>query len=222
MAAPMRTSTEAAQRLMLAAWFSPAFPVGAFAYSHGLETAVAHGAVHDRASLQDWVATALGQGAGRADAILLAAAWRAPHDPEIADLAAALNPSRERRLETLAQGSAFAATVAAAWPAPGLGAAPAAYPVAAGRAAAAHQLPLGPVLLHYLQAWSANLVGAGLRLIPLGQTDGQRVTAALSPLCAAVAAEAEGATLDDLGGCALGCDVASMRHETLEPRLFRT
>jgi urease accessory protein len=215
-------STEAAQRLMLAAWFSPAFPVGAFAYSHGLETAVADGVVTDRASLQDWVATALAQGAGRADAILLAAAWRAPRDGDVAALAAALNPSRERRLETMAQGAAFAATAAAAWPAPGLDGAPAAYPVAVGRAAAAHGLPLGPVLLHYLQAWSANLVGAGVRLIPLGQTDGQRVTAALAPLCAAVAAVAAEATLDELGGCALGCDVASMRHETMETRLFRT
>ena len=218
----MRMSTDAAQRLMLAAWFSPAYPVGAFAYSHGLETAVADGLVTDRASLQDWVATALVHGAGRADAILLAAARRAPDDADVAALALALNPSRERRLETLAQGSAFAATTAAAWPAPGLEGAPAAYPVAVGRAAAAHGLPLGPVLLHYLQGWSANLVGAGVRLIPLGQTDGQRVTAALAPLCATVAAEAEVATLDDLGGCALGCDVASMRHETLEPRLFRT
>lgn len=213
---------DAGQRARLAAWFSPGYPVGGFAYSHGLETLVAEGAVHDPDTLRDWIGTILGQGAGRSDAILLAHAWRAPDDPAPADLAAALQPSAERRLESRAQGAAFAAVTAAAWPASGLDGAAQAYPVAVGRAAAAHGLPLGAVLHHYLQAMAANLVSAGIRLIPIGQTDGQRVLAALIDTIAAVAAEAEAATEFDIGGFVLRADIASMRHETLHTRLFRS
>jgi urease accessory protein len=216
------TTAETEAAAVLAAWFSPGYPVGAFAYSHGLEWAIGAGDVRDRATLVDWVATVLAHGAARSDAILLAAAFRDPEDAAVAALATALQPSAERRRETLAQGAAFAAVTAAAWPAPGLSPEPAPYPVAVGRAARAHGLPLGPTLAFFLQAFAAALVSAAVRLVPLGHTDGQRALAALVPLCAAVAAEAEAAGLDDLGGCALRSDLASLRHETQEPRLFRS
>jgi urease accessory protein len=164
----------------------------------------------------------LRHGAGRSDAILLNCAHRDPADDEIAALAAALQPSAERRLEAGQQGAAFASATAAAWPAPGLEGAPAPYPVAVGRAAAAHGIGAFDAALYYLHAFAANIVSAGIRLIPIGQTDGQKALAALEPVCRAVAEEAEGATLDDLGAAALCADLASMRHETQHTRLFRS
>lgn len=128
-------------------------------------------------------------------------------------------PTAERLLEAEAQGAAFAGTTAAAWGGSG-DAAP--YPVAVGRAAAEHGVPLGETLALYLQAFAANIVSAGVRLIPLGQTDGQKAIAGLEPVVAGVAGETESAGLEGLGGCALLADIASMRHETQYTRLFRT
>lgn len=203
----------------LAAWFSPAYPVGAFAYSHGLEWAIEAGDVADGASLEAWIRDCLAHGAGRNDAILLAHAWRAPQDESLAELADALSPTKERLLETTAQGTAFASTTAAAW---GPEQTPAPYPIAVGRAAAAHDAPLELTLVHFLQAFAAMLVSAGVRLVPLGQTEGQQIQATLMPLCQQLAREAMDAGLDDLGGCAFRADIASMRHETQSTRLFRS
>lgn len=205
--------------LKLASWLSPSFPVGAFTYSHGLETAIADGAVHDPASLQHWITDVLEHGAGRTDAIFLAHAYRAPEDAEIAELAFALAPSAERLLETEAQGAAFAETTAAAW---GGAAAPVAYPIAVGRAAATHEIPLLQTVEFFLHAFASNLISAAVRLVPLGQTDGQRVLAALTPIFEVVATDAMASDLDDIGGCAIASDIASMRHETLSVRLFRS
>jgi len=206
----------------LTAWLSPAYPVGAYTYSHGIERAVEDGAVRDRGTLQSWIEDILRHGAGRTDAILLAHAWREPADEGVAELAAALQPSAERALETNQQGAAFASTTEAAWPAEGLNAAAAPYPVAVGRAARAHDAPLAEAATLYLHAFAANLVSAGVRLIPLGQTDGQRIIAALSPICEAVAAEAIEAPLDAIGGASMLSDIASMRHETQKTRLYRS
>ena len=144
----------------------------------------------------------------------------------MADLAAAFVPSAERRLETLAQGAAFLAAVEAVWPHPaieGLAArAEVAYPVAVGACAAAHGLPLAATAQAFMQAFAANLVSAGVRLIPLGQTDGLRVVARLEPLIPRVVADALAAGLDDVGGAAVAADIASMRHETQYTRLFRS
>ena len=214
----------------LLAWLSPSYPVGAFSYSHGLEWAVETGDVRTAEDLRTWVGDILAHGGGRQDAILLAAAWRARRGgdgtglAEVSELAGALSPTRERRLETLAQGTAFRLATQAAWPAgaPDEAAGQVAYPVAVGVAAADHQVPLDAALVAYLHAFAANIVSAGVRLVPLGQTDGQRIVAALEPAVRAAAEEARAATLDDLGGCALLADIASMRHETQYTRLFRT
>lgn len=198
--------------------FSPAFPVGGFAYSHGLETLVQAGAIADAAALQGWLVTVLEHGAGWSDAVLMAQAFHGDPVP-LAELALALAPSSERRQETLLQGAAFARTVRDVWQVdlPELP-----YPVAAGRAAALLDLPQEPAIAVYLQAFVANLVGAGMRLIPLGQTEGQGVVHALSPLCRDLAARAMHADLADLGGFAPLVDIASMRHETLYSRVFRS
>ncbi len=213
----------------LMAWLSPSFPVGAFSHSHGLEWVVETGEVADAATLRDGVTQILRFGAGRQDAILLAETWKAmtagddDRLREIAELAAALSPSKERAVETLSQGRAFALAADAAWSlGGGLPRAELAYPVAVGIAAARHGIPLGATLVAYLHAFAANIVSAGIRLIPLGQTDGQRVTAALEPVVSEVGIQAEAAGLDDLGGCVLLADIASMRHETQYTRLFRT
>ncbi|MGC9417427.1 MAG: urease accessory protein UreF [Rhodovulum sp.] len=211
-----------AQVLKLAQWLSPAYPVGAFSYSHGLEWAVAAGEVADAAALQDWLADVLAHGTGRADAIFLAAAFNAPGAEALAGidaLARAFQPSAERLLETTAQGAAFAKITADVWPAdlPAL-----TYPVALGRAARLHDLPLVLTARMYLHAFASNLVSAAIRLIPIGQTDGQRVLTALTPLCETVAEAATAETPDDLSSTAFLADIASMHHETQYSRLFRT
>jgi len=215
--------TEARYRLMT--WLSPAYPVGGFSYSHGLEYAVEAGLVTDRASLADWIEDCLRHGAGRSDAIIAAHAWRADDAAmraELAELAQALQPAKERLLESEAQGAAFQLVTAAVWPASEIDAAPLPYPVAVGVAARAHDVPLDEMLPAFLWAFAANLVSAAVRLVPLGQTDGQRVQAALMPVVLAVARDAASASLDEIGGCAFRAEIAAMRHETQHVRLFRS
>ena len=217
----------------LMTWLSPAFPVGGFSYSHGLEWMVETGQVRDAATLGDWIEDILVHGAGHTDAIFLAEAWRAVSVSdavaltEVAELAAAFTPSAERRLETLAQGAAFLTATRAVWPHPALdllgnASAEVAYPVAVGACTAAHGLALAPSAQAFVQAFAANVVSAGVRLIPLGQTDGLRVIARLEPLIPQIVASAMGATLDDIGGICVLADIASMRHETQYTRLFRS
>ncbi|WP_081536136.1 urease accessory protein UreF [Rhodovulum sp. P5] len=213
--------TPDAQVLKLAQWLSPAYPVGAFTYSHGLEWAVEAGQLRDAAALQDWLADVLEHGSGRCDVIFLAAAYRA--DPAalagIDAEARAFQPSAERLLETTGQGAAFAQITAEVWgdDLPGF-----TYPVALGRAARLQDVPLALTAKMYLHAFTSNLVSAGIRLIPIGQTDGQRVLTALTPLCESIAERAIGQGLDDLASSAFMADICSMKHETQYSRLFRS
>ena len=215
--------------LPLFAWLSPAFPVGAFAYSHGLEAAVESGDISDDATCAAWIDDLVAAGSIRADCVLLAAAWAAADPRPVNALALALAPSQERRLETSAQGTAFLVAVAAAWPAPAietfvseLKEGDAAYPVAVGVAAAAHDLPLRDTLAAFALAAVSNLVSAVLRLGPIGQSDAQAIIAACCPALEKLAAWAETSTLTDLGTATWRADIASMRHETQYSRLFRS
>lgn len=223
----------ALSRLMT--WLSPSFPVGAFTYSHGLEWAVEEGTVTSAATLTAWLSDILRHGAGRSDAILLVTAFQAAAEgrandlQEVAELAYALQPSKERRLESGAQGRAFATAIADTWGAPSLADLagrlapdPVAYPVALAVAAADHRLSLAETVEAYLTAFAANLVSAAVRAVPLGQTEGQRTIRDLAPIVSAVAAEALIASLDDIGGASLRADIASMAHETQYTRLFRS
>jgi urease accessory protein len=224
--------TASLYRLM--AWLSPAYPVGAFSYSGGLEWAVEAGDITDAASLLRWVAVMIGEGGGFCDAVFLVHAHRAVvvgNDKalaEVAELAAAFTPSRERFLETTAQGRAFFQTTRAAWGCAALDRlaaawdGPLAYPIAVAVASAGHDIALAPALAAFLQAVASNLASAGLRLVPLGQTDGQRVLAGLEPVIAACAQKALACPLDEVGGAAFRADIASMRHETQYTRLFRS
>ncbi len=214
--------TDSAALLTLAQWLSPAFPVGAFSYSHGLERAVEAGDVTDVPGFQDWLGCVLTEGAGRNDAILLVSAYGAPDQRtvrEIDTLARALAPSRERLKETTLQGAAFARTASDIWP---LHLSDLTYPVAVGVGARALDLLLADTLLMYLHGLASNLTSAAIRLVPLGQTAGQATLAAMAPRCSDLAAQAQTQTLDDLGACAFMADIASMKHETQYSRLFQS
>ena len=198
------------QSLPLMIWLSPSFPVGAFAFSHGLEWAVEAGDVHDRASVCVWLEDLLQHGSGRSDSVSVALAYKAAQSgdmtllSDLAELVAASQPSSERRLEALMQGQELA------------------YSIAFGLASACHDVPLSAVLRAYALAFVSNLVSAAIRLGPLGQTDGQRVLSSMLPHIEETARFAEQAGLHDLGGAAFYSDISSMRHETQYTRLFRS
>jgi urease accessory protein len=224
---------EGAALYRLLTWLSPAFPVGAFSYSTGIEWAVEAGDVTDAATLQDWLSSML-DGSGFCDGVFLVHAHHAASRGgdaalrEVAELAAAFAPSRERHLETTAQGRAFIEIARTAWNCDGLerliaicsGAI--AYPVAVGIVSAAHGIPLAATMHGFFHALASNWISAGARLIPLGQTDSQRVLSALEPAVVSTGKRALRAALDDLGGATFRADLAGMRHEMQYTRLFRS
>jgi urease accessory protein len=231
---PMSKS-EAAALYRLMTWLSPSFPVGAFSYSSGIEWAVEAGDIRDPSSLDQWLGSMLAVGPGFCDGVFLAQTHRAASSDdesalsEIAELAGAFVPSRERHLETAAQGKAFIEIVRAAWNSASLdrlvaccGSSVIVYPVAVGIVSATHGIPLEPTILAFLHAVTSNWISAAARLVPLGQTDSQRVLARLEPAVAKTASRALKASLEDLGSATFRADLASMRHETQYTRLFRS
>ena len=211
----------------LLTWLSPAFPVGAFAWSAGLEAAIVARTVHDRATTQQWVEGVLTHGSLRTDAILLTHAHRAATDPaqlqDLADLCLALTPARERHDETTITGASFA-TAAKAWPTPVLANLPdpCPYPIAVGAIAAGHGIDLEATLLGYLTATVHGQVSVAVRLVPIGQSDGLTILAGLEPAIASMATLCQHAALDDIGAVAYAADIAQMSHETLTTRIFRS
>ncbi len=230
----VREATPSRFPLELQLWLSPSFPVGSFAYSHGLEWAVGGGRMHDRASAAAWLADLVAHGAPRNDAVILAHAWRAAevaqHDDivEINDLALAMAGSRERHLETAMQGNAFMATVIAAWADEAIAGVRSAivgdvaYPVAVGLAAGVRGIEMRPTICAFAAAQMQTLASALVRLAAIGQTDAQMVLAALTPALSSLADEAPSITLGELGGAAFMSDIAALAHETQETRLFRS
>lgn len=239
------TGVSAAALYRLMAFLSPAFPVGAYTYSHGLEQVIEDGQVTDAASLRDWLTDILRFGAGRGDAILVAETMQAAGDGdinqvrELIDLALALQPSKERHLETSAQGTAFVSAILKGW-APDADR-PAAsiftaltdpesvdtprvwpYPVAVGLTVAAWDIPPALAVTGFLHAFAANVISVAVRAVPLGQSEGQRVLASLEPVIADLVAVALVGSLDDLGTSSFLADIASMAHETQYSRLFRS
>jgi urease accessory protein len=233
----MATELGAAALYRLMAWLSPGFPVGGYSYSHGIEYAVEAGLVTDGPALEAWIGEILCRGAGLIDAGLLAAAFRAAQAEDhgalvaVAERAQAWRSTAETALESEAQGAAFLAAVAAGWPDPGRDAAVAglreagiapAYAVAVGLAGACAKLPAEALARAHLQAFAASLVSAGVKLVPLGQSEGVRITAALEPAVERAAALAQGTDLEDLGTSAWMTEWTSMRHERQYTRLFRS
>jgi urease accessory protein len=229
---PYALDPRALYRLMT--WLSPAYPIGAFSYSGGIEWSVEAGDIRDAATLQSWLTVMIADGGGYCDGVFFAHAYRAAaHGDDaalraVAELAAAFAPSKERHLETTAQGRAFLDTTRAAWPSRALDRLAAladgalALPVAVAVACAGHGIALPPAIHCYVHAIAANLISGGVRLIPLGQSDGQRVLAALEPVVAETAERALVTALDEVGGAAMRADLASMHHETQYTRLFRS
>ena len=207
-----------AARLSLLQWLSPAFPTGGFAYSHGLEQAIADG-LRDPAAIRDWLAQVLLRGGGWLDAVLLARTLRGEDPGQMAALACALAGSAERLAETVEQGRALARTIAAITGTPQP---PRPLPVALGVAARDLGLPVAEIVAHYLHGFAANLVLGAMRLVPLGQAQGQAMLAGLAPVILDAAVRAAEGGPDLLDGCAIGADLAAMRHETLGTRIFRT
>jgi urease accessory protein len=219
--------TEPARLQRLLTWLSPAFPVGGFAWSQGLEPAIADGHVTEAASLKDWIGGALAHGALKTDAILLAHAYRGQGDAaplaELAELGLALTAAGERHVETSLTGEAFG-IAARAWPSDVFARLPqpCPYSVAVGAIAGAHAIGLAETLIGYLTASVHAQVSVAVRLVPLGQTAGLQVVAGLEPAVAALAATAATASFDDIGGIAYAADIAQIRHETIGTRVFRS
>lgn len=219
MTTQMRMTTDAT--LTLTQWLSPGFPVGAFAYSHGLETVITTGEVTRVGDLEVWLCDLITHGSGQADVVFLSAAYSAAHEDIAAldDMARAFAASAGRLLETDQQGAAFTRTVDAIW---GTGLGPLTYPVAVGRAARARDLPLALTARLYLQAFTANLISAAVRLVPLGQTEGQALLASLSPRIEDAARDAVEVPPTHLSSTCFAADIAAMQHETLYSKVFRT
>jgi len=225
----------------LMTWLSPSFPVGAYSYSHGIEYAIESGNVCDGESLQTWISGILDFGTGRTDAILFRAAWKAVYqsDDELLawaiETAATFRPTREMALESSAQGTAFLEALITSWPDAGLvtyrdclvrlGRA-AEYPVTVGVATALSKIDLLCGLGGYLHALISNLVSAGIRSIPLGQTAGQSIISALEGNVLAMARTISRDDFDrlreDFGSAAAMVDWTSMKHETQYTRIFRS
>ncbi len=230
-------ATGAPERLLFV-WLTPSFPVGAYAYSQGLEMAVERELVTSRATLEDWLAALVAHGALRNDLIMLTVAHRCTASRAQAALlaanalACALQPSAERYLETTQQGGSFLTAISGAWSTAmfdetrgwlaGAVVSPVSYPVAVGIAAAAHGISLAPTTEAFAFAWASNVTSAAIRLSVVGQSDAQAVIASLAGALSDAALRAQTQTLDDVGGAAFSADLASLEHETQYSRLFRS
>ena len=204
--------------MILQAWFSPAFPTGAFSYSHGMETAIQDGLITDARCLKRWISTLLLFGSGRNDGLFIKAAYEG--EAQANSLCLALCAGKERLQETIELGQAFTRVVKESYQTDlpdGLG-----YPVAIGQAARYKGLDLGLTVQAYLQAFAANLISVGVRAIPIGQQAGQDCLVGLYPVIEEVVAEVLAASLDEVGSAAMLSDVMAMKHESSIPRIYRT
>ncbi len=215
----MSTDGETTALLTLTQWLSPAFPLGSFAYSHGMETAIAAGDVVDAASLEAWLGYLLRFGTGKADAILSHAALRGEDADTLAAVARALAPSAERAREAEDQGAALVRTLNGLH---GTAVPPRPLPVAFGAAASGLGLPAERIVALYLHAFISNLVTCATRAVPLGQTEAQGVLARLAPEIERVARETAGLRVEDIASSAFGADLSSLQHETQSVRIYRT
>ena len=204
--------------LTLVQWLSPAFPTGGYAYSHGLEAMIFEGE-RTAEGIGDWIEGVLRHGAGQADAVLLACVLRGEDPAALDGIARAMAGTKERLGETVEQGAAFARTVAALT---GRDLAPRCLPIAVGEAARALDLPAEEVVAVALHAFAANLVACATRFAPLGQTEGQGMLARLHPVISEIAAWAATAGVEEIGTSALAAEIAAMRHEGLDVRIFKT
>jgi urease accessory protein len=203
-------------RLRLTQLLSPAFPIGAFAHSQGLEWAIAEGRVRDGAAMQDWIAAVIERGSGFADAVFLSMGRQAGADlAALAELYEAYLPAPGRRLEAAELGRGFRALTdpqAADLP----------YVLALARETSTLEVPEIEVLGLFLQSLAAQLLSVAVRFMPMGQAEAQRVLAALAPVIADAARRASGAGEEALFTFTIGADIAAMAQEHMETRIFRS
>lgn len=223
--------TEDTGLIRLMSWFSPSMPTGAFAYSGGIEAAVHDGRVVTAEQLRDWIETNLTHGAVWNDAVLMAESShcgcgrRDGNLREISDLAVGLAGSQARLDETLSLGRSFL-HAAALWPevagAAKIAESDVPYPVAAGWACGKAGIPLSRTVAAFLHGYVSAQLQAAIRLSVIGQFEAANLLAGFETVISAAADRASAATRDDLGSCAMLAEIAAMRHETLESRLFRS
>ena len=215
---PMYTPTDS-KLITVMQWLSPAFPIGGFAYSHGLEWAINKGYVSNREELQKWVSDLLEYGSLKNDAILIKLVLQGSDPKEINELAMALCPASERLSETQLQGGAFCKIMREVW---SLEIDDLTLPIALALAAKNESIDQNLVVPAYLHSFCSNLISVAMRLIPIGQTDGQKTLRELSPLISDSVRAVAKSNKDDLGSACFLSDVSAMQHEYLQPRVFKT
>ena len=215
---PMYTPTDA-KLITVMQWLSPAFPIGGFAYSHGLEWAINKGYVSNRAELQKWISDLLEYGSLKNDAILIKLVLQGSDPKEINELALALCSASERLSETQLQGGAFCKIMREVW---SLEIDDLTLPIALALAAKNESIDQNLVVPAYLHSFCSNLISVAMRLIPIGQTDGQKTLRELSPLISDSVRAVAKSNKDDLGSACFLSDVSAMQHEYLQPRVFKT
>ena len=200
-------------------WMSPAFPIGGFAYSHGLEWAIDKDHVSNGEKLQKWITDLLEYGSLRTDAIFISLILRGHDAKKMNELSMALCPAGERLLETKLQGSAFTKVIEDVWQ-QDIG--ELSLPIAVALAAKNQSIEQDLILPAYLQAFCSNLISAAIRLIPIGQTEGQRIMLELYTTISDLVQTASESEIDDLNSACFFSDVSAMEHEYLQPRIFKT
>ncbi len=211
-----------AKFLTLTQWLSPSFPVGAFAYSHGLEQAIRSHWIENGEDLREWLDTLIRHGSGRSDAIWIRLAWACKDMSDVQELNAqcrAFAPALERQREAERQGAAFSNVASHVW---GLKLPMLQLPINLGFAARQEGLDIEAVIALYLQSFLSNLTAAAQRLMPMGQTEGQSILAQLNAACIEVAADSRDMGIEDISSTAFLSDIAAMQHETLQPRIFQS
>ena len=223
MVTDVRTAMPTDQSILtLSQWISPSYPVGSFTYSHGLEALVNLRWLGNAENLYEWLSNILQSGAARTDALFLAAAYNCSSDEALIEMnmkARALASSQERLLEMEELGKAFKSITEAVWP---IEIDDLVYPIAVGFCANAEGIELNLTACLYLQAYVSNLVSAAQRLMPLGQTEAQKIIRTLSPICLQVADETRDGNLDNIYSSVFISDIAAMKHETQVSRIFKT
>jgi urease accessory protein len=213
---------------------SPTLPVGAYSYSQGLESAIAHGEVRDAASAATWIGDMLELVVAPGEAAVL---WRLlealqredwPRAAEWSDWFRASRETAELRSETEQMGASLLRLTIdldlldPAAQAVAVTMAPVTLPAAFALAARGFGVPAAAALTAYVWSWLENQVLAAMKTIPLGQVAGQRMLVALGARIPAAVTLARSIADEDMSTFAPGLAIASSRHETQYTRLFRS
>jgi urease accessory protein len=217
---------------------SSALPVGAYSYSEGLEYLVESGKINNSDSftdascrLQHWLTQELCYGSIRMEAAILVRAYQAIASQDIDtlwywnDWLSATRETEELRHQSWQMGQSLVRLMQNLQPSLDLCLERDKnynFAIAFAIAAERWQIDLGTAAIGYLYSWASNLIGAGVKLIPLGQTAGQQMLLNLQPRIADTAQETMHLADEELEACTWGLSLASMAHETQYARLFRS